>query len=170
MFCEKLCGVGIPSWVNRAAGVGSLAKSMLGGPKSADPSASVSSAPMDIAVLETDVRTTQPTAAASVLQSHTTHLSHLTIASVPLLLRLFAQVDLAEAIDLKKLGCLNQSPAHPIAALFGGAGKKAKSDKDRRLESDADEQLLLMIPFTKPVALRSCTLAALSPSECGRLP
>ncbi|KAH9611438.1 hypothetical protein KSS87_000169 [Heliosperma pusillum] len=62
------------------------------------------------------------------------------------------QVDLLEHIDWRSVECLNQSSSHSVAnALKQGY----REDDGLVLESDADEQLLLYIPFTQVVKLHS---------------
>lgn len=65
------------------------------------------------------------------------------------------QVDLIDFIDWRGIECLNQSPSHAIAnALKQGY----RDDDGLHLESDADEQLLIYIPFTQVVKLHSIVI------------
>ncbi|KAK1270310.1 PITH domain-containing protein [Acorus gramineus] len=61
-------------------------------------------------------------------------------------------VDLLDSISWSGLECLNEKSSHPIAnALKQGY----REDDGLHLESDADEQLLIEIPFTQVVKLHS---------------
>ncbi|KAE8670941.1 PITH domain-containing protein [Hibiscus syriacus] len=62
------------------------------------------------------------------------------------------QVDLLDFIDCSGVECHNQSSGHLLAdALKQGY----REDEGLNLESDADEQLLIYIPFTQVVKLHS---------------
>eukprot|EP00252_Welwitschia_mirabilis_P018130 TRINITY_DN40351_c0_g1_i1.p1 TRINITY_DN40351_c0_g1~~TRINITY_DN40351_c0_g1_i1.p1 ORF type:complete len:191 (+),score=30.92 TRINITY_DN40351_c0_g1_i1:160-732(+) len=62
------------------------------------------------------------------------------------------QVDLLEFIDWQSVECLNENHAHCVAnALKQGY----REDDGLYLESDADEQLLIYVPFTQVVKLHS---------------
>ncbi|MED6217643.1 hypothetical protein PIB30_019593 [Stylosanthes scabra] len=62
------------------------------------------------------------------------------------------QVDLLDFIDWSGVECLNQSSTHSLPnALKQGY----REDDGLHLESDADEQLLLYIPFTQVIKLHS---------------
>ncbi|PKA64960.1 PITH domain-containing protein [Apostasia shenzhenica] len=64
-------------------------------------------------------------------------------------------VDLVDFIDWRGVECLNQSTGHAIAnALKQGY----RDDDGLHLESDADEQLLIYIPFTQVVKLHSVVI------------
>lgn len=66
-----------------------------------------------------------------------------------------SQVDLLEHIDWRGVECLNQSGNHSIAnALKQGY----REDDGLNLESDADEQLLIYIPFTQVIKLHSIVI------------
>ncbi|CAI0432489.1 unnamed protein product [Linum tenue] len=72
------------------------------------------------------------------------------------------QVDLVDFIDWSGVECLNQNSAHSIAnALKQGY----REDDGLNVESDADEQLLVYIPFLQVVKLHS--LAVKGPEEEG---
>ncbi|KAF7817843.1 PITH domain-containing protein [Senna tora] len=72
------------------------------------------------------------------------------------------QVDLLDFIDWSGVECLNQSSTHSLPnALKQGY----REDDGLHLESDADEQLLLYIPFTQVVKLHS--FAIKGPEEEG---
>ncbi|KAL7204864.1 hypothetical protein ACSBR2_017888 [Camellia fascicularis] len=63
-----------------------------------------------------------------------------------------SQVDLLDFVDWSGIECLNQSTTHSIAnALKQGY----REDEGLNLESDADEQLLMYIPFTQVIKLHS---------------
>ncbi|KAI0501198.1 hypothetical protein KFK09_016141 [Dendrobium nobile] len=66
-----------------------------------------------------------------------------------------SQVDLVDFVDWRGVECLNQSSAHVI----DNALKQGYRDDDGlHLESDADEQLLIYIPFTQVVKLHSVVI------------
>ncbi|KAK1295760.1 PITH domain-containing protein [Acorus calamus] len=72
------------------------------------------------------------------------------------------QVDLLDSISWSGLECLNEKSSHPIAnALKQGY----REDDGLHLESDADEQLLIEIPFTQVVKLHSIII--MGPEEEG---
>ncbi|KAG5004320.1 hypothetical protein JHK82_028335 [Glycine max] len=62
------------------------------------------------------------------------------------------QVDLLDFIDWSGVECLNQSSTH---SLPNAIKQGYREDDGLHLESDADEQLLLYIPFTQVVKLYS---------------
>ncbi|GLT32706.1 hypothetical protein SLA2020_073520 [Shorea laevis] len=65
------------------------------------------------------------------------------------------QVDLLDFIDWSRVECLNQSSSHSLAnALKQGY----REDDGLNLESDADEQLLIYIPFNQVVKLHSIVI------------
>lgn len=65
------------------------------------------------------------------------------------------QVDLLDFIDWSGVECLNQSSSHSLAnALKQGY----REDGGLNLESDADEQLLIYIPFTQVIKLHSIVI------------
>lgn len=67
------------------------------------------------------------------------------------------QKDLIEQIDFGHVECLNENPDRPWSyALKQGY----REDDGLVLESDADEQLLLYIPFTQVVKLHTLVLKA----------
>ncbi|XP_019186034.1 PREDICTED: PITH domain-containing protein At3g04780 [Ipomoea nil] len=62
------------------------------------------------------------------------------------------QVDLLDFIDWSGVECLNQNSSHSISnALKQGY----REDEGLNLESDADEQLLIYIPFNQVIKLHS---------------
>ncbi|XP_010546599.1 PREDICTED: PITH domain-containing protein At3g04780 [Tarenaya hassleriana] len=72
------------------------------------------------------------------------------------------QVDLLDFIDWSGVECLNQSSSHSLPnALKQGY----REDDGLNLESDADEQLLIYIPFNQVVKLHS--FAIKGPEEEG---
>ncbi|KAE9611968.1 hypothetical protein Lal_00048936 [Lupinus albus] len=72
------------------------------------------------------------------------------------------QVDLLDFIDWSSVECLNQSSTHSLPnALKQGY----REDDDLHLESDADEQLLLYIPFNQVIKLYSIVI--IGPEEEG---
>ncbi|KAF5750483.1 PITH domain-containing protein [Tripterygium wilfordii] len=65
------------------------------------------------------------------------------------------QVDLLDFIDWSAVECLNQSTSHSISnALKQGY----REDDGLNLESDADEQLLIYIPFNQVIKLHSIVI------------
>ncbi|XP_030442208.1 PITH domain-containing protein At3g04780 isoform X1 [Syzygium oleosum] len=67
------------------------------------------------------------------------------------------QVDLSDFIDWSGVECLNQSATHSLPnALKQGY----REDDGLLLESDADEQLLIYIPFTQVVKLYALVVKA----------
>ncbi|XP_044499203.1 PITH domain-containing protein At3g04780-like [Mangifera indica] len=66
-----------------------------------------------------------------------------------------SQVDLLDFIDWSGVECLNQNTAHSLPnALKQGY----REDDGLNLESDADEQLLIHIPFTQVIKLHSIVI------------
>ncbi|XP_042028756.1 PITH domain-containing protein At3g04780 [Salvia splendens] len=65
------------------------------------------------------------------------------------------QVDLLEFIDWSGVECLNQNSSHSLPnALKQGY----REDEGLNLESDADEQLLIYIPFNQVVKIHSVVI------------
>ncbi|KAJ7081531.1 PITH domain-containing protein [Mycena crocata] len=64
-------------------------------------------------------------------------------------------VSLLELLDLSQLNCLNESSEHPFSAIVSA---KAVNSSTNYLLSDADEQLLLNIPFNQSVRVRSIVI------------
>ncbi|XP_057763686.1 PITH domain-containing protein At3g04780 [Salvia miltiorrhiza] len=65
------------------------------------------------------------------------------------------QVDLLEFIDWSSVECLNQKSSHSLPnALKQGY----RDDEGLNLESDADEQLLIYIPFNQVVKIHSIVI------------
>ncbi|GMG99611.1 hypothetical protein Nepgr_001451 [Nepenthes gracilis] len=62
------------------------------------------------------------------------------------------QVDLLDFVDWSGVECLNQSSSH---SLFNALKQGYREDDGLILESDADEQLLIYIPFTQVIKLHS---------------
>ncbi|XWS58329.1 hypothetical protein CRYUN_Cryun08bG0024600 [Craigia yunnanensis] len=66
-----------------------------------------------------------------------------------------SQVDLLDFIDWSGVECLNHSSSHSLSnALKQGY----REDEGLNLESDADEQLLIYIPFTQVIKLHSVVI------------
>ncbi|XP_052194522.1 PITH domain-containing protein At3g04780 [Diospyros lotus] len=66
-----------------------------------------------------------------------------------------SQVDLLDFVDWSGVECLNYSSSHSLAnALKQGY----REDEGLNLESDADEQLLIYIPFIQVVKLHSIVI------------
>ncbi|KAI0371829.1 DUF1000-domain-containing protein [Pilatotrama ljubarskyi] len=66
-----------------------------------------------------------------------------------------AEVSLLEYLDLSQLTCLNESQEHTLKSIV--ADKKRNTGSAYVL-SDADEQLLLTLPFNQSVKIRSIVL------------
>ncbi|KAL2536843.1 PITH domain-containing protein [Forsythia ovata] len=65
------------------------------------------------------------------------------------------QVDLLDFVHWSGVECLNQSSSHSLSnALKQGY----REDEGLNLESDADEQLLIYIPFTQVIKLHSIVI------------
>ncbi|XP_047946559.1 PITH domain-containing protein At3g04780-like [Salvia hispanica] len=65
------------------------------------------------------------------------------------------QVDLMEFIDWSSVECLNQNSSHSLPnALKQGY----REDEGLHLESDADEQLLIYVPFNQVVKIHSIVI------------
>jgi len=69
---------------------------------------------------------------------------------------------LLSLLDLSQLTCLNESPGHPFKSIVS---TKAKNSTECYLLSDADEQLLLNIPFNQTVRVRSIVIQSQSIDE-----
>ncbi|CAA6658516.1 unnamed protein product [Spirodela intermedia] len=63
-----------------------------------------------------------------------------------------SQVDLQDFVDWSGVECLNQNSGH---SLINALKQGYRDDDGLHLESDADEQLLIYIPFTQVVKLHS---------------
>ncbi|XP_073115926.1 PITH domain-containing protein At3g04780 isoform X2 [Elaeis guineensis] len=63
-----------------------------------------------------------------------------------------SQADLVAFVDWRGVECLNQSTSH---SLDNALKQGYRDDDDLHLESDADEQLLIYIPFTQVIKLHS---------------
>uniref|UniRef100_A0A6N2KU53 PITH domain-containing protein n=1 Tax=Salix viminalis TaxID=40686 RepID=A0A6N2KU53_SALVM len=72
------------------------------------------------------------------------------------------QVDLLDFIDFSGVECLNQSTSH---SLSNAIKQGYREDDGLILESDADEQLLIHIPFNQVIKLHS--IAIKGPEEDG---
>ncbi|KAG6910882.1 hypothetical protein DXG01_006565 [Tephrocybe rancida] len=64
-------------------------------------------------------------------------------------------VSLLEYLDLSQLACLNENPSHTLKSIVAS---KSRNQTTNYLSSDADEQLLLNIPFNQSVRVRSIVL------------
>ncbi|KAK0602199.1 hypothetical protein LWI29_031325 [Acer saccharum] len=63
-----------------------------------------------------------------------------------------SQVDLLDFIDWSGVECLNYNSSHPLP---NAVKQGYREDDGLNLESDADEQLLIYLPFTQVVKLHS---------------
>lgn len=63
-------------------------------------------------------------------------------------------------LDLKKIGLLGAKPTSSLATIIpvDDTGARTKLKVDKFIQSDADEQLLLFLPFKQPVRLLSFLL------------
>ncbi|KAI9346177.1 galactose-binding domain-like protein [Obelidium mucronatum] len=59
---------------------------------------------------------------------------------------------LTEFIDMRQVECLNQSDDHTVGSIFG-------KDSKQFLESDVDEQLILVVPFNQVVKVHSLVIS-----------
>ncbi|KAL3537829.1 hypothetical protein ACH5RR_001195 [Cinchona calisaya] len=66
-----------------------------------------------------------------------------------------SQVDLLDFVDWSGVECLNQSNTHSLPNAFK---QVYREDEGLVLESDADEQLLIYIPFNQVVKLHSIVI------------
>jgi len=67
-----------------------------------------------------------------------------------------ASVSLLEYLDLSQLNCLNESSEHTLESIL--KHKSKNNSPDCYLQSDADEQLILNIPFNQTVRVRSIVI------------
>ncbi|PHU09995.1 PITH domain-containing protein [Capsicum chinense] len=65
------------------------------------------------------------------------------------------QVDLLDFVDWSGVECLNQSGSHTI---FNALKQGYREDEGLNLVSDADEQLLIYIPFNQVIKLHSIVI------------
>ncbi|KAI0075789.1 DUF1000-domain-containing protein [Panus rudis PR-1116 ss-1] len=66
-------------------------------------------------------------------------------------------VSLLEFLDGSQINCLNEAGDHTLKSILSA---KQKNDSSSYLLSDADEQLLLNIPFNQTVRVRSLVIQA----------
>ncbi|KDQ60549.1 hypothetical protein JAAARDRAFT_190726 [Jaapia argillacea MUCL 33604] len=72
------------------------------------------------------------------------------------------QVSLLEFLDLSQLNCLNEANDHTLKSIVS---TKSKNTSNSFLLSDADEELLLNIPFNQTVRVRSILIHASNPNQ-----
>ncbi|KAI0653209.1 DUF1000-domain-containing protein [Cubamyces menziesii] len=65
------------------------------------------------------------------------------------------EVSLLEQLDLSQLTCLNEAQEHTLKSIVAN---KKKNTGSAYLLSDADEQLLLSLPFSQTVKVRAIAL------------
>jgi hypothetical protein len=65
-------------------------------------------------------------------------------------------LDLFKYIDVPHVRCLNEDSDHPGVSCIKPF--EARNDTSRYVESDADEQLIIYIPFTGAASLRSISV------------
>ncbi|KAH9946405.1 DUF1000-domain-containing protein [Epithele typhae] len=66
-----------------------------------------------------------------------------------------AEASLLEYLESPQLNCLNEAPQHTLKGILAD---KKKNTGSAYLQSDADEQLLLNIPFNQTVKIRAIAL------------
>ncbi|KAG8977893.1 hypothetical protein FRC05_000421 [Tulasnella sp. 425] len=66
-----------------------------------------------------------------------------------------SDVSLLEYLDLTQVNCLNENPEHTLKSIIES---RLRNSGPAYLESDADEQLLLTIPFNQVVRIRSIVI------------
>ncbi|KAI0362798.1 DUF1000-domain-containing protein [Trametes cingulata] len=66
-----------------------------------------------------------------------------------------AEVSLLEFLDLSQLTCLNESQEHTLKSIVA---EKKRNTGSAYVLSDADEQLLLTLPFNQTVKIRAIVL------------
>ncbi|KAG9047611.1 hypothetical protein FS837_001869 [Tulasnella sp. UAMH 9824] len=66
-----------------------------------------------------------------------------------------SDVSLLEYLDSTQVNCLNENPEHTLKSIVGA---KTRKSSPAYLESDADEQLLITIPFNQVVRIRSIVI------------
>ncbi|KAI0637304.1 DUF1000-domain-containing protein [Trametes polyzona] len=75
------------------------------------------------------------------------------------------EVSLLEFLDLSQLTCLNESQEHTLKSIV--ADKKRNTGSAYVL-SDADEQLLITLPFNQTVKIRSIAIQSSSEAQAPR--
>ncbi|KAG8948695.1 hypothetical protein FRC00_008499 [Tulasnella sp. 408] len=66
-----------------------------------------------------------------------------------------SDVSLLEYLDLTQVNCLNEKHDHALKSIVG---IKLRNSSPAYLESDADEQLLISLPFNQVVRIRSIVI------------
>ncbi|KIO19191.1 hypothetical protein M407DRAFT_246251 [Tulasnella calospora MUT 4182] len=66
-----------------------------------------------------------------------------------------SDVSLLEYLDLNQVNCLNENQDHTLKSIIGN---RVRNSSAAYLESDADEQLLLTLPFNQVVRIRSIVI------------
>ncbi|KAF5387012.1 hypothetical protein D9615_001757 [Tricholomella constricta] len=74
-------------------------------------------------------------------------------------------VSLLEFLDLSQLDCLNEDSAHTLKSILA---QKTRNTSASYLASDADEQLILNIPFNQSVRVRSIVIHGSNPTQAPR--
>ncbi|KAI0781270.1 DUF1000-domain-containing protein [Trametes elegans] len=72
------------------------------------------------------------------------------------------EVSLLEYLDLSQLTCLNESPEHTLKSIVAD---KKRNTGGAYVLSDADEQLLITLPFNQTVKIRSIALQSASAGQ-----
>ena len=73
---------------------------------------------------------------------------------------LFCQMSLLGVIDNSGSECLNESDSHPFRHALSAS-------TDQYLESDCDEQLIIVLAFQQPIKLHSIQLVGPTDGRCG---
>lgn len=73
---------------------------------------------------------------------------------------------LLEHLDIRQINCLNESEDHPLISILSS---KSKNTGGSYLSSDADEQLLLNIPFNQTIKIRSLVIQSSNPAQAPKL-
>eukprot|EP01017_Pseudomicrothorax_dubius_P024762 TRINITY_DN2631_c0_g1_i1.p1 TRINITY_DN2631_c0_g1~~TRINITY_DN2631_c0_g1_i1.p1 ORF type:complete len:260 (+),score=63.32 TRINITY_DN2631_c0_g1_i1:60-782(+) len=71
--------------------------------------------------------------------------------------------DIFDAIDIERVICLNEAVRDSCRKIFKPRDRRA--EKTNVLESDSDPELILIIPFTVNIKLKSVTIASKSVDE-----
>ncbi|KAL0947241.1 hypothetical protein HGRIS_013362 [Hohenbuehelia grisea] len=73
-----------------------------------------------------------------------------------------AEVSLLQHLDLRQINCLNEAEHHTLKGIVESKNQNATG---AYLLSDADEQLLLNIPFNQSVKVRAISIRSSSPEQ-----
>jgi len=73
-----------------------------------------------------------------------------------------SDISLLEYLEMGQVNCLNENPEHTLQSIVSSRNRNIN---DAYLESDADEQLLINLPFNQVVRIRSLVLQAKDPKK-----